>query len=279
MEKFKSAINTKKFSTQHGDLEYYIVSNPDQDIGILFIHGLSSDKEWFKEQYFEYNLEKYSWIVPDLPGHGKSNELKQDFDYSMENQAKILYNLLMNEGMGRIVIIAHSMGGPIAISLIEEISKTRNQKPINLEVLGLFYLEGNLDKGDAFFSSKVANYSLEEFKTNFESFLDGLVTKFGPSIQPFCAALRSMGPYPLWAICKDLVRLSYSNELLPRLQKRLHFPAYFVYGEKSKGTYSSEDLVKEANLPIIYIPKTGHAFLLDNPADLWQIVKDLISKI
>ena len=275
-----ATINTKIFSTQHGDLEYYQVSNPDQEYGIIFIHGLTQNKEWFKEQYLEYNLNDYSWIVPDLLGHGKSDKPKQELAYSMKNQATVLHDLLIEENMSRIVIFAHSMGGPIAISLIEEILKTQNQKSINIEVLGLFYLEGNLDKGDAFFSSTIAKYSLDVFETNFESFLQDLVKKWGSSIeiQSYHKKLRSVGPFPLCASCKDLTRLSISNELLPRLQKCLHFPVYFVFGEDNKGFYSSEVLVKEANLPIIFIPEAGHGLHLGNPRDFWQIIKDIIKK-
>ncbi len=276
-----TTINTIFFSTQFGDLEYYQVSNPDQDYGIIFIHGLAQNKEWFKAQYLEYNLNDYSWIVPDLLGHGKSDKPKQEHLYSMKNQAIMLHDLLIEVKMNHVVIIAHSMGGPIAISLIEEILNTQNQKSINIEVLGLFYLEGNLDKGDASFSSTIARYSLDEFETDFESFLQDLVTKWGSSAetQSYCYKLKSMGPYPLWASCKDLVRLSNSNKLLPRLQKCLNFPVYFVFGEDNKGFYSSEVLIKESKLPIIFIPKAGHGLHLGNPSDFWQIIKELISKM
>ena len=274
-----ATINTKIFSTQYGDLEYYQVSNPDQEYGILFIHGLAQNKEWFKDQYLEYKLNDYSWIVPDLLGHGKSDKPKQEFAYTMENQARMLHDLLIKEKMNRIIILAHSMGGPIAISLIEEIINTQNQKSINIEVLGLFYLEGNLDSGDANFSSTIAKNSLNEFETNFESFLHDLVREEGPPIQSFCENIRSTGAFPLWASCKDLVQLSNSQELLPRLQKCLHFPVYFVFGELNKGTLSSEDLIKEADLPIIYLPKSGHELHCGNPSDFWKIVKNIISKI
>ena len=82
----------------------------------------------------------------------------------------------------------------------------------------------------------------------------------------------------MWVSCKDLVLLSNSNELLPRLQKCIHFPVYFVFGELNKEAYSSEVLVKEANLPIVYLPKSGHELHLGNPSDFWQIFKNLIYK-
>ena len=273
-----NTINTKRFSTQYGDLEYYQALNLNQEVGILFIHGLAQTKEWFKEQYSKYNLAKFSWIVPDLLGHGNSAKPKNEFAYSMENQASMLYDLLIEEKINRIVIIGHSMGGPIAISLLEQIQNNSNQKTSNIEILGLFYLEGNLDRGDATFSSKIAEYSLDEFETQFESYLLSLFTEFGSSIQSFCDELRVVGPYPLCASCKDLAHQSYTNELLPRLQKCLQFPVYFVFGEENKGKLSSEDLVKAANLPVIYIPKVGHDLVLANPSDFWSLIKELIPK-
>ncbi|QEE14398.1 alpha/beta fold hydrolase [Promethearchaeum syntrophicum] len=272
-------INTKVFSTQYGNVEYYQSSNPNQEYSIVFIHGLGQNKDWFKEQYERYNLNQFSWIVPDLLGYGKSDQPKQELAYTMENQANMIHKLLIEEKINRVVIFAHSMGGPIAISLIEELMKIQNQNSINIKVLGLFYLEGNLDRGDADFSSIIAKKTLDDFETNFESFLQEIITEFGSEIQSYCDKLKLVGPYPLWASSKDLVHHSYSNELLPRLQKCLHFPVYFIFGEDNKGLLSSEELIKESKLPIIFIPNAGHGLHLGNPSDFWQIIKKIISKI
>ncbi|MFX1532976.1 MAG: alpha/beta fold hydrolase [Promethearchaeota archaeon] len=260
-------ILTKKISTQFGDLVYYRSINEMQEV--LFIHGLGLNKEWFPQHYEPYSLYDCSWIVPDLIGHGKSAKPKDKQAYTMNQQARNLLSVLIKEEVKEIVIIAHSMGGPIAISLIEQliIQKTPEIKPV-----GLFYLEGNLDSNDAFLSSQIAALSFEEFEKSFESFLRYYPIKLHDQ-------LREMGPSPLWASSLDLVSISKAKQLLPRLQKRLNFPVYFVFGEKNKGYFTSETLIKRAKLPLIYIPKAGHFMYNDNPESFWKIIKQLIHSL
>ncbi len=173
--------------------------------------------------------------------------------------------------------MAHSMGGPIAISLIEKVKILKNNK---INIKGLFYLEGNLDKNDAFFSSTIAKYPFEQYKKGFDLWIDNLIkqskTQIFPELFRF-ESIRYLGPYSLWGSSYDLVKLSESNKLLPRLQRLIDFPVYFVFGEKNKGRFTSEALVKSALLPIIYIPNAGHLLLFENPTDFWEIVKELIT--
>ncbi|MFX1250885.1 MAG: alpha/beta fold hydrolase [Promethearchaeota archaeon] len=260
-------ILTKKISTQFGDLVYYRSINENQEI--LFIHGLGLNKEWFLQQYNPYSLYEFSWIVPDLIGHGRSAKPKYKQPYTMIQQAQNLLSVLIEEEVKEIVIIAHSMGGPIAISLIEQliIQKISEIKPV-----GLFYLEGNLDANDAFISSQIAALSLEEFEKSFESILRYYPIKLHNH-------LREMGSYPLWASSLDIVSSSKTNQILPKLQKYLNFPVYFVFGEKNKGRFTSETLIKRAQLPLVFIPKAGHFMYDDNPNGFWKVIKQLIHSL
>ena len=95
----------------------------------------------------------------------------------MENQGQYLYNLLLSENVRSVIIIAISMGGPVAISLIDKI---KNQLDEKIEVKGLIYLEGNLDKNDTFFSSRIAKYPFEQFKEQFDSWIDNLIKNSKP---------------------------------------------------------------------------------------------------
>ena len=268
-------IPTKKFQTKAGKLVYYKSTGINKDIVILFIHGLFGNKDWFTYYCKEYSLDDYSWIVPDLIGYGESEKPdKLDF-YTMGNQGQYLYDLLRLEKVHNVIIMAHSMGGPIAISLIEKVKNLKN----NIKIKGLFYLEGNLDKNDAFFSSTIAKYSFEQYKKEFDLRIENLIKKSKTPIFPEFFRLKTMrdlGPYSIWGSSYDLVKLSEGNQLLPRLQRLIDFPVYFVFGEKNKGKFTSETLVISAQLPIIYIPKAGHLLLFENPKDFWEIVKELI---
>lgn len=270
----KSEILTKKFHTIAGKLVYYKFTGGEKDVIILYIHGLapltSRFKEGFTRQYKEYSLSEYSWIIPNLIGFGESEKPDKLDLYTMENQGQYLYELLLLEKIRNVIIMAHSMGGPIAISLIDKIKSQKNE---GIKIKGLFYLEGNLDKNDAFFSSTIAKYPFEQFKKQFGSWVDNLIKQWNSE---YFEGYRTNGPYSTWGSAYDLVRLSENNQLLPRLQQLIDFPVYFVFGEKNKGRFTSEALVKSAKLPVIYIPNTGHTMFSENPQEFWKVIKDLL---
>lgn len=258
--------------TPYGSLEYYRTVNPKQDNQLLWIHGLGGNKNWFAQQYEPYSLSAYSWIVPDLLGYGNSAKPADPQAYTMVAQAQALLQLLKEEDIRLLSIFGHSMGGPIAISLLEQLMEQKDSLPI--ELAGLFYLEGNLDKNDAFYSSRVAKYTYEEYERNFEELL-------APSsgLRTFYNEARNAGPKPIWASSKDLAALSESNTLFPRLQqtiRMLELPVYFIFGEKNIGRFTSEKLVRKAQLPLIFISKVGHDLQLENPATFWPKIKKLL---
>lgn len=268
-------IITKTFQSDGGKLVYHKLIGQNKDAVIIYIHGLapiaSQFSKVFAEQYYEYSLSEYSFIIPNLIGFGQSEKPDNLDIYTMENQGQYLYDLLLSEDIHNAIIIAISMGGPVAISLIDKITKDDKMK-----IKGLFYLEGNLDKNDTFFSSKIAKYPFEQFREQFDSWIDDFIKRSKPENVDFWEGFRAMGPCPIWGSAYDIVILSESNQLLPQLQQLSDFPMYFVFGERNKGRFTSESLVKNANLPVIYIPNAGHSMRQDNPEGFWKAIKELL---
>lgn len=270
-------IITKAFQSDVGKLVYHKLAGQKKDVVVIYIHGLapisSLYRKVFADQYNEYSLSDYSFIIPNLIGFGESDKPDTLDIYTMENQGQFLYDLLLSENVRNVIIMAISMGGPVAISLVDKI---KNQIEEKIIIKGFFYLEGNLDKNDAFFSSTIAKYPFEQFKEQFDLWNDNLIRSSRREDLEFVEGFRAMGPYPIWGTAYDLVKLSESNQLLPHLQQLCDFPMYFIFGERNKGRFTSELLVKKANLPIIYIPKAGHAMRYDNPEGFWKIIKELL---
>jgi len=270
-------IKHKTFQSKGGKLVYHILIGLNKEVVILYIHGLAPISSLFIkrfiDQYHDFSLSEYSFIIPNLIGFGDSEKPDNLDIYIMENQGQYLYDLLLSEDIHKVIIIAMSMGGPVAISLIDKIRNEKNEK---IEVKGLIYLEGNLDKNDTFFSSRIAKYPFKQFKEQFDSWINDFISRSKPENAGFWEGFRSMGPYPIWGSAYDIVILSESNQLLPRLQELSDFPMYFVFGERNKGRFTSESLVKEANLPVIYIPNAGHAMRDDNSEDFWEIIKNVL---
>jgi len=271
-----TSLVTKYLKTEFGKIVYYFHQNSLQPTVNLYIHGLGDSRKWFLKHFSMYSLDRFSWIVPDLLGHGESSKIDQAEAYTMEQQAKNLISLLEQEQVKQFSILAHSMGGPIAISLIELLAC--HKEPIAIPEL-LLYLEGNLDAGDAFFSSLIAKKTFSEFEQEFESICSKILDDSKEEhMVDYVAAFREAGPFTLWASSKDLAPISAGGNLLNRLLALRNLSSHFIFGEKNKGVFSSEKLVREAQLPILYIPDAGHGLHTENPSYFWETIGKLIQK-
>lgn len=267
---------TKSLETEFGTIVYYSHINPDHPMVNLYIHGLGDNRKWFLKHFTTYSLDKFSWIVPDLLGHGDSSKSGKAEAYTMEQQAKYLVAILERENVKQLSLLAHSMGGAIAVSLIELLN--HQSKTITKPRLVL-YLEGNLDAGDAFFSSQFAKMKFEQFRQEFDSICSKIIgDSEEESMIDYISAFRKAGSYTIWASSKDLAPVSEKGNLLNRMLIHRDFDCYFIYGEKNKGKLSSEKLVKDAQLPLLFIPDAGHGLHTENPSYFWMIVSDLIQK-
>ncbi len=80
---------------------------------IIFIHGITASGEAWKPQA-DYFSKKYTVITYDLRGHGKSGKSKTD--YSIEQLAKDLHELITSLNVKKPVICGLSLGGMVAQS-------------------------------------------------------------------------------------------------------------------------------------------------------------------
>lgn len=96
---------------------------------VVALHGLGIDgKVWDK---LARTLEtKYRFIVPDIPGSGRST--RKDGDWSIEMLADDLLLMLEKENIDRCTMIGHSMGGYITLAFAEKY-------PDRLVSFGLFH--------------------------------------------------------------------------------------------------------------------------------------------
>ncbi|MHA1121486.1 MAG: alpha/beta fold hydrolase [Candidatus Heimdallarchaeota archaeon] len=243
----------------------YYYSKGSIDITIVLIHGLGSTKEDFLSILNYEELTSYDIIFADLVGHGDSSTPKK-FSYTMDDQAKVLYNLLQILSMkSEVVIIAHSMGGPIAISLAQM---------LGYNVAGIVYAEGNLDEGDCFFSKTIATeHSLKEWKTKaFQNIVQKL--KQDPSSQEYVRSFKKAGPLTTYKSSQDLYNLSIEEKILKKLVQ-LSVPVLAIYGETNKGKYTSENKIA-TEFPMCFIPEAAHSMMIENPDAFYQAVIDFL---
>ena len=88
---------------------------------LVLVHGfLGSSRMW--ESQIDFFKDYFRVITPDLPGYGKSNQVKSH--NSIQSIANLLLNCLEEKKIDKFYLLGHSMGGMI----VQEMAKKGGDK-------------------------------------------------------------------------------------------------------------------------------------------------------
>ena len=79
-------MNEKTYQTDFGEIHYWINHNPQNNVELIFLPGLTADHKLFNKQ-IEYFENKYPVFVWDAPGH--NNVATSDYG------RKLMYDIMM----------------------------------------------------------------------------------------------------------------------------------------------------------------------------------------
>lgn len=109
-------MKERTYKTKSGTIHYWI-NIVDDAITLVFLPGLTADHRLFDKQ-IEYFKNKYNIFVWDAPAHASSWPF--EFDFSLEDKAKWLCEILEHESITKPVIIGQSMGGYVGQAFAEK---------------------------------------------------------------------------------------------------------------------------------------------------------------
>ncbi|WP_030239027.1 MULTISPECIES: alpha/beta fold hydrolase [unclassified Streptomyces] len=217
----------------------------------VYVHGLgATSPAYFAEVAVHPLLAGHRSLLVDLLGHGISDR-PTDFDYTLEAHADALAVALTHAGVADAELIAHSMGGSVAIVL-----GARHPRLVSRLVL----VDANLDPITpalgALGSSGIAAYSEQEF-------LDGgwkRVRDLAGS--HWWSTMRLAGREALHRSALHLTRgtTPTMRELLLRMSipRTCLFPA-------ADGPIRGAEALAAAGVSVLAVPDCGHNIMLDNP--------------
>ncbi len=82
------------------------------DVALVFVHGWACDGTYWKNQV-QYFAKRYRVVTLDLAGHGSSGLGRRN--YTVEAYADDVRAVVEHLGLRRVVLIGHSMAGPITV--------------------------------------------------------------------------------------------------------------------------------------------------------------------
>ena len=82
------------------------------DTALVFVHGWSCDRTYWREQV-PFFSDTYKVVTVDLGGHGESATTRGD--WSIESFGKDVAAVADAAGSENVVLIGHSMGGPVVV--------------------------------------------------------------------------------------------------------------------------------------------------------------------
>lgn len=243
---------------------------------VLLIHGLGLTATNFDQPEMRGLLRFGTVVIPDLVGCGGSAAPRGDAHYTMQAQASVVLQLLGRLRIAdEILLVGHSMGGPIALAVAESCAAAavaaaaENGGSTLPRVRCVLYSEPNVDGGDCF-GSRLAMKDGVDLST----------------VEDPAKAAKA-------ATCRHLVAESDSGELLGRMQAvraganagssggsggsgtAAGVPSLVLVGEKNRGQLTSEAALLAAGFPVKWIAGSGHSQHVDNPADFYAAAAEL----
>lgn len=225
---------------------------------LVLVHGFTESSAIWAD--FAGELSASSRVImPDLPGHGRSECLGQG--HSMTAMAEVLHAVLAREGVRECVMVGHSMGGYVALAFARKY-------PAMLRGLGLFHSTALPDSPEAKAGRTRAIELIRKDRQGFlfgfipELFAPGNRDRLRPAIDRLVAAASQMSAEAVIMAQEGMRDRGDGRDVL----FSLHCPVLFIAGQKDSRV-PFETIRELSGIPAIsyclYLKESGHMGYLE----------------
>ena len=241
---------------------------------LIFIHGWGCDLNTWKYQ-FDYFKDKYHLVLIDLPGYGQSDKVEQD--YTIDLFAQSVSEVIRDLEIKNPVLVAHSMGLPIAI---ESFKQLNNGKAILVNIDGVYFdfptdsIENNqYNEGLTEFTNM---FNGENYKQNVEQFCNGFITESTPEdVKNYILSTMTETPQTVgYQSMKSLIDQQYWDK------KTLKNQTISIYAKTDELAPDNENVLRTQfpNLTYIEMDSVNHFLMMEKPKKVNEILKGFIEK-
>ncbi|WP_282700017.1 alpha/beta hydrolase [Streptomyces sp. CC219B] len=222
---------------------------PGEEPARVYVHGLGSVSSVYHAHIASRpELAGRRSLFVDLPGHGISDR-PQHFGYTLEDHADALAAALDAAGLTGAELIAHSMGGAVALVLA-------HRRPDHVSRLVLTEANLDADPPPTAGSSGIATYEEDVFVDEGHA---RVLERVGPQ---WAATMRLADPRALHRTAVGLVR--GSRPVMRDILEALPVERVYLQGDLS-GELAGRQALEAAGVRVVTVSGAGHNVMFDNP--------------
>jgi pimeloyl-ACP methyl ester carboxylesterase len=253
-------------------LRYYDL--PGARTALVWLHCLGGAAAGYLQTARQPVLAGRRAVLVDLLGFGCSDRPAR-YSYALEEQAETVAALLDHLGLRGSVVIGHSMGGSVAITLAG----------LRPDLVGrLVIAEAPLELSEESASRAFAAQSEEGFVGDgFAAFLAPVreaAQAGNTTLAAFLGQFQIAAPH---AVHRTAVGMLAATPTLRARFLGLAMPRAYLWGERTleeepEATRITAELGREG-LPVPVVPGAGHLMNLDNPAGFAEVIAREIGEL
>lgn len=255
----------------HDGIRHHLYRSDRGKPTLILLHGFLDSALTFR-RLFPPLLEKYNIIACDLPGFGRTRLPPVRELWDVRIMARIMGRLFYeNMGLRRVEILAHSLGGLIAMHLAGYARRAFNQPLISrMHLIAPGVLRFTASERDR---RRRLLFPQNEEEVRF--LLQNLYAREGPELSSrIIGGLLYQWTTPGYFYLAENTIAEYRDVFFsPATVPRLNIPLHFYWGERDRLTPLSQGETLRKTLPrsrLHVFPGAGHALHLERPEELLE---------
>ena len=239
------------------------------DTALVFLHGWGGDREYWKNQVGVFAAD-YRVVAIDQAGFGESGKGRKEWTAnSLASDVEAVVNAL---GLKRVILVGHSMGGPIALPAAKRMPGTV------VAVIGVDTLQNADFKPPEEARKSMLDGVEKDFKGTLRTMFDGVFPEKADGELKKWLQTKAEGQDPKMALAlmRDLFGLDTR-----KLLKEAKVPVRCINsagGYKSFTPTAVETNKKYADFGAVTINGVGHHLMLEKPDEFNRKLRDVLKE-